>query len=123
MYLILTNLHLKVTGPESVEISWSPPKRPHGVITGYELRRDGELVYLGSETRYHDFTLLPNVEYSYAVIANNSRGAAHSKAATARTHPSAPSGVAPPSLKPVEAGQVDRSSEFKLNVQVLLDEP
>uniref|UniRef100_A0A3Q3B8L8 Usher syndrome 2A (autosomal recessive, mild) n=1 Tax=Kryptolebias marmoratus TaxID=37003 RepID=A0A3Q3B8L8_KRYMA len=98
---------LKVTGPESVEISWRPPKHPNGIITGYELSRDGELIYFGTETHYHDFTLLPSMEYSYVVIANNSRGAVNSKVATAKTHPSAPSGVGPPSLKPLEAGQVD----------------
>uniref|UniRef100_A0A672FK37 Usher syndrome 2A (autosomal recessive, mild) n=1 Tax=Salarias fasciatus TaxID=181472 RepID=A0A672FK37_SALFA len=66
---------LKVTGPESVEVSWRPPERPNGIITGYELHRDGEIVYVGTDTYYHDFTLLPSKEYSYVVRANNSRGA------------------------------------------------
>ncbi|XP_047436500.1 usherin [Mugil cephalus] len=97
---------LKVTGPESVEISWRPPEHPNGIITGYELRRDGEVIYVGTETHYHDFTLLPNVEYSYVVRANNSRGAVSSTVATAKTHPSAPSGVGPPILTPVGTSQV-----------------
>ncbi|XP_071778073.2 usherin [Centroberyx gerrardi] len=97
---------LKVTGPESVEVSWRAPEHPNGIITGYELRRDGEVIYVGSETRYHDFTLLPSVEYSYVVRANNSRGAVSSTAATARTHPSAPSGVAPPTLQPAGPSRV-----------------
>ncbi|XP_076156222.1 usherin [Alosa pseudoharengus] len=97
---------LKVTGSESVEVSWGEPGRPNGVITGYELRRDGQLVYVGNDTRYHDFTLLPSVEYSYAVTANNSQGAAISPAAVARTRPSAPSGVAPPKLQATGAGSV-----------------
>uniref|UniRef100_A0A667ZN39 Usherin n=1 Tax=Myripristis murdjan TaxID=586833 RepID=A0A667ZN39_9TELE len=104
-----TGLHaptLKVTGPESVEVSWTAPEHPNGIITGYELRRDGEVIYVGMETRYHDFTLLPSVEYSYVVRANNSRGAASSTAATARTHPSAPSGVGPPALQGVGPNQV-----------------
>lgn len=42
---------LKVTGSESVEVSWREPGRPNGVVTGYELRRDGQLVYVGNETR------------------------------------------------------------------------
>lgn len=92
-----------------MEIIWGPPKHPNGIITGYELRRDGKLIYFGTKTHYHDFTLLPSMEYSFVVIANNSRGAVSSKVATAKTHPSAPSGVGLPSLKPLEAGQVDYS--------------
>ncbi|XP_069030560.1 usherin [Embiotoca jacksoni] len=97
---------LKVTGPESVEVSWRPPEHPNGIITGYELRRDVEVIYVGTETHYHDFTLLPSVEYSYVVRANNSRGAVSSTVATAKTHPSAPSGVGLPTLTPLGASQV-----------------
>jgi len=105
---------LKVTGPESVEISWRPPEHPNGVITGYELRRDGEVVYVGTETHYHDFTLQASVEYSYIVRANNSKGAVSSKVAIAKTHPSVPSGVGLPTLTPLEAGQVGHSSIWSL---------
>ncbi|XP_030271338.1 usherin [Sparus aurata] len=97
---------LKVTGPESVEVSWRAPEHPNGNITGYELRRDGEVIYVGTETHYHDFTLLPSVEYSYVVRANNSKGAVSSAAATAKTHPSAPSGVGLPTLTPLGPSQV-----------------
>ncbi|KAM9408306.1 LOW QUALITY PROTEIN: usherin [Pholidichthys leucotaenia] len=97
---------IKVTGPESVEISWRPPEHPNGIIIGYELRRDGEVIYVGPETHYHDFTLLPSVEYSYVVRANNSRGAVSSMEVTAKTHPSAPSGVGPPTLTPLGPSQV-----------------
>ncbi|XP_075319241.1 usherin [Odontesthes bonariensis] len=97
---------LKVTGPESVEISWRPPEHPNGMIIGYELRRDGEVVYVGTETHYHDFTLQASVEYRYIVRANNSRGAVSSEVAIAKTHPSVPSGVGLPTLRPLEAGQV-----------------
>ncbi|XP_061132682.1 usherin [Syngnathus typhle] len=97
---------LKVTGPESVEVSWAPPQNPNGIITGYELRRDGQVIYVGPETHYHDFTLVPNVEYSYFVRANNSRGAVSSAEASAQTHPAAPSGVGPPLLSPLGPNQV-----------------
>ncbi|XP_070842368.1 usherin [Chaetodon trifascialis] len=97
---------LKVTGPESLEVSWRSPEHPNGIITGYELRRDGEVIYVGTETHYHDFTLLPSVEYSYVVRANNSKGTVSSAAATAKTHPSAPSGVGLPTLTPLGPSQV-----------------
>lgn len=104
----MTLYSLKVTGPESLEISWSPPQHPNGVITAYELRRDGEIIYVGTETHYHDFTLLPNMEYTYTVRANNSKGTVSSTAATAKTHPSAPSGVGLPTLTPLGAREVNR---------------
>ncbi|MFT7813012.1 usherin [Arapaima gigas] len=91
---------LRVTGSESMEISWVEPEQPNGAITGYELRRDGILIYAGSDTNFHDFTLLPSVEYSYTVTANNSQGSTTSPVARARTSPSAPSGVLPPRLQP-----------------------
>uniref|UniRef100_A0A8C1J3X3 Usherin n=1 Tax=Cyprinus carpio TaxID=7962 RepID=A0A8C1J3X3_CYPCA len=90
---------LKVTGPESVEVTWREPIQPNGVIIGYELRRNGSLIYTGMDTRYHDFTLLPSIAYSYTITANNSQGATTSLPTVARTQPSAPSGVAPPRLQ------------------------
>lgn len=106
----LDHVWLQVTGPESLEISWAPPEHPNGVIRGYELRRDGEVIYVGTETRYHDFTLSPNVEYSYTLRANNSKGAASSAAAAAKTHPAAPSGVGLPTLTPLGPNQVHPST-------------
>lgn len=99
----------QVTGPESIEITWRPPDRPNGIITGYELRRDGEVIYIGRDMHYHDFTLIPSMEYSYVVRANNSKGAVSSEVATAKTHQSAPSGVGFPTLTSLEATQVGQS--------------
>lgn len=110
---------LQVTGPESLEISWVPPEHPNGVINGYELRRDGEVIYVGTETRYHDFTLSPNVEYSYTLRANNSKGAASSAAATAKTHPSAPSGVGLPTLTPLGPNEVQPIYATSLRFQFI----
>lgn len=100
-----------------MEVSWRPPQHPNGVITGYEVRRDGEVVYVGTESRYHDFTLLPSVVYSYTVTANNSKGSVSSTAATAKTHPSAPSGVGLPLLTPLRANQVIIFCIFQVKVQ------
>ncbi|XP_058895005.1 usherin [Kogia breviceps] len=89
---------LQVTGSESIEITWKPPGAPNGQIRSYELRRDGTIVYTGLETRYHDFTLAPGVEYGYTVMANNSQGGVLSPLVKDRTSPSAPSGMEPPKL-------------------------
>lgn len=90
---------LLVMGSESIEITWKLPANPNGKITSYELRRDGVLVYSGLETRYLDFTLMPGMEYSYTVTANNSQGSATSPSAQIKTNPSAPSGMLPPRLQ------------------------
>ncbi|KAM6217822.1 usherin isoform 2-T2 [Rhynchocyon petersi] len=90
---------LQVTGSESIEITWKPPRNPNGQIRSYELRRDGAIVYAGLETRYHDFTLTPGMEYGYTVIANNSQGGILSPLVKERTNPSAPSGLEPPKLE------------------------
>lgn len=90
---------VQVTGSESIEITWKPPRSPNGRIRSYELRRDGTIVYTGLETRYHDFTLTPGVEYGYTVTASNSQGGAVSPLVRDRTSPSAPSGMEPPKLQ------------------------
>ncbi|XP_077013931.1 usherin [Tamandua tetradactyla] len=90
---------LQVTGSESIEITWKPPRNPNGQIRSYELRRDGTIVYTGLETHYHDFTLTPGVEYGYTVTATNSQGGVSSPPVRDQTSPSAPSGMEPPKLQ------------------------
>lgn len=90
---------LQVTGSESIEVTWTPPRHPNGQVRSYELRRDGTIVYTGLETRYQDFTLTPGVEYGYTVTANNSQGGTVSPLVKDRTSPSAPSGMGPPTVQ------------------------
>ncbi|KAM8817678.1 usherin isoform 1-T1 [Rhynchonycteris naso] len=90
---------LQVTGSGSIEVTWKPPRNPNGQVRSYELRRDGAIIYTGLETRYHDFTLTPGVEYGYTVTANNSQGGVSSPLVRDRTSPSAPSGMEPPKLQ------------------------
>ncbi|KAM9212500.1 usherin [Dugong dugon] len=97
---------LQVTGSESIEITWKPPRKPNGQIRSYELRRDGAIVYTGLETRYHDFTLTPGVEYGYTVTANNSQGGIMSPLIKDRTNPSAPSGMEPPKLQSKDSQEI-----------------
>uniref|UniRef100_UPI00398E6111 usherin-like n=1 Tax=Pristiophorus japonicus TaxID=55135 RepID=UPI00398E6111 len=97
---------LQVTGSESIEVTWKEPNSPNGKIKNYELRRDGVLIYAGLETRYHEFTLTPGMEYSYTVAANNSQGSTISPPSKARTNPSAPSGMAPPKLHAWTSGDI-----------------
>lgn len=97
---------LKVTGPESIEVSWKEPAQPNGRLTHYELNRDQELIYTGLENYYHDFTLTSGMEYTYTVTAYNSQGSATSPAVSTRTDPSAPSGMMPPKLKAWSSNEI-----------------
>ncbi|XP_052593935.1 usherin [Peromyscus californicus insignis] len=112
---------LQVTGSESIEITWKPPRKPHGQIRSYELRRDGAIVYTGLETRYHDFTLTPGVEYGYSVTATNSQGRALSPLVKDQTSPSAPSGLEPPKLHPGDALEilVDWDAPVRTNGEII----
>ncbi|XP_056671903.1 usherin isoform X2 [Monodelphis domestica] len=100
---------VQATGSESVEITWKVPARPNGQITNYEVKRDGEIIYTGMETRYHDLNLSSGKEYGYTVTATNSQGSTSSPLVKVRTNPSAPSGMAPPEL------QAWNSQEIKVN--------
>ncbi|KAM5165253.1 usherin [Mantella aurantiaca] len=104
-------LHIKspiftLTSAQSIKISWQSPDKPNGEIKNYELRRNGQLVYAGLDTHYHDFGLQPGTEYIYVIQAKNSKGSCLSSPARIRTHPSSPSGMEPPRLQAVTAHEI-----------------
>ncbi|KAJ8045141.1 Usherin [Holothuria leucospilota] len=99
---------LRALDSRRVEVTWSEPEFPNGVILRYELRRDGKLVYDGDALRWQDFGdggagLTPGQEYSYIVTAINSEGRAISPPASVVTSADAPAGLSPPSLTPRSA--------------------
>ncbi|XP_041469805.1 usherin-like [Lytechinus variegatus] len=96
---------LRVLSATAIEASWSEPNEPNGIISRYELRRDGKLVYDGDAQRYQDFGdgglgLTPGQQYSYVITAFNSRGHAISDAAIITTSSSSPAGLSPPFVTP-----------------------
>ncbi|XP_075719450.1 usherin [Rhinoderma darwinii] len=95
-----------VTSAQSIKISWQSPDKPNGEITNYELRRDGQLTYVGLETHYHDFGLEPGTEYSYTIQASNSQGSCISAPANMKTHSSSPSGMEAPRLHGKSAQEI-----------------
>ncbi|KAJ1157569.1 hypothetical protein NDU88_010275 [Pleurodeles waltl] len=97
---------LNVTGPESIEVTWKEPAQPNGRLLRYELNRDQVLIYTGLENHYHDFILTPGMEYTYTVTAYNSQGSTTSPVVSARTAPSAPSGMMPPKLKSWSSNEI-----------------
>ncbi|NXL36266.1 USH2A protein, partial [Glaucidium brasilianum] len=63
--------HIIVSSTE-VEIYWSEPKKPNGLITQYRLFRDGEQIFLGGSTdlNFTDVNLQPNSRYVYQLEAS-----------------------------------------------------
>lgn len=97
---------LRVTGTRSVEVSWQPPARPNGLITAYELRRNGSLVQLTTESWYIDYDCQPGTTYSYRVTAYNSRGSVDSIATVATTLSATPGHIQPPSLTVLSSADI-----------------
>jgi len=87
-----------VTGTRSTEVSWSPPIRPNGLITSYELRRNGSLIQLTTDTWYVDYDCVPGTTYAYRLSAYNSKGSVDSPVTLVTTFSSAPQGIRPPEL-------------------------
>ncbi|CAO2638823.1 Ush2A [Lemmus lemmus] len=82
---------------------------------------DGATVYTGLETRYHDFTLAPGVEYCYSVTATNSQESVSSPLVKDQTSPSAPSGLQPPKLQAEDALEIlaDWDSPVRTNSEII----
>ena len=89
-------------------ILWSSPSSPNGIITSYEVIRDGNTIVSLSSFQYRDRNLDPYTDYSYQIIACNSRGGCVTSIATGgRTLESIPHGVIAPSLTAVSFSQVE----------------
>ena len=97
---------VRVTGTRSTEISWSAPAKPNGLITAYELRRNGSLIQLTVDRWYVDYDCLPGTTYGYKVTAYNSKGGVDSPVTFVRTFSSAPQGIQPPDLEVLSATNV-----------------
>ncbi|XP_041351149.1 usherin-like [Gigantopelta aegis] len=104
---------LRVMSSTSIEISWDLPVNPNGVITSYDVRRDGRLIYTNSlsssgrlSQTYTDYSLEPGEEYSYTVLARNRKGSIESPSSKAQTYSSSPSGMDPPSLLPATSTSI-----------------
>ena len=82
----------------SVEITWSQPTSPNGIITNYTIRRDGDVIFQGLQFEYVDTDLEGDVLYSYTVEAVNSAGGTASPETVIRTRVGIPEGLAAPVL-------------------------
>lgn len=81
----------------SVEIAWSPPSVPNGIITSYILMRDNVVVFEGLELQFVDTQLVGDIQYTYTVFAVNSAGNV-TAIISIRTQAGIPEGLATPSV-------------------------
>ena len=104
---------LRVVSSTAIEVSWSPPNSPNGVISSYDVRRDGNLIFTDSNaldgtlvTAYTDYELQPGEEYTYTIIARNAKGSVESPPSQARTYSTSPTGLASPTLAAISSTSI-----------------
>ncbi|KAM6459617.1 usherin [Liasis olivaceus] len=103
-------------GPTSIEVKWSPPKKPNGIIRNYFVYRrpmetqEEMLVFIWSEgaLEFIDATdvLQPFTEYEYHVKAQNSKGSVGSSWSSVQTLEALPSDMKAPSVQAISAHSV-----------------
>ena len=94
-----------------VQISWSPPSSPNGIITRYTIyRKTGNSaplpVCLTSQLTCLNSGLLGYTEYSYKVRSRNSAGSVDGPWSNVRTPEGPPQGINPPSLDVLSSTEV-----------------
>ena len=96
---------LYVIGPTAIDVRWSSPGKPNGIIRFYIVKRTLQqnaavVVYNGTDRRFIDRTVNPGTSYGYSVEAHNSAGFVGSPITySERTGPSAPEDVKSPELE------------------------
>lgn len=107
---------LTVLSSSSIDVTWKPPSKPNGVISSYDVKRDGKLIYTESlgtnsvlQSTYTDFNLEPGTEYIYVVVARNRKGSTESLPTPATTYSSSPTGLLAPTLS------VQSSTSIQIN--------
>ena len=104
----LTAPLLFVRGPTVIEATWTPPATPNGIIRYYTLRRDGLVVYNGTDLRFFDRTVSPGLSYLYTISCTNGAGSVTSIGRrSASTNPSAPENVSMPVLRPLTSSSIE----------------
>ncbi|NXS31863.1 ROS1 kinase, partial [Pomatostomus ruficeps] len=69
---------IQSSSPNTVEVSWSPPRFPNGLIIGYNLLLTSENHELLRASRGHSFqfySTFPNTTYRFSIVAVNEIGA------------------------------------------------
>ena len=87
-----------VLGPSSIQVTWSEPTRPNGVISNYMLFVNDVQVVSGIVFEYTASNLTPFTVYSFYLAVCNQAGCASSITVTDVTDQAPPTDIDPPSL-------------------------
>ncbi|XP_070624944.1 usherin-like [Bos indicus] len=87
-----------VVNSTTVELFWSPPEKPNGLISQYQLSRNGSLIFLGGseEQNFTDKNLEPNSRYVYKLEATTGGGSSPSDEYIIQTPILTPEEIQPP---------------------------
>ncbi|KAB0344935.1 hypothetical protein FD754_021861, partial [Muntiacus muntjak] len=87
-----------VINSTTVELFWSPPEKPNGLISQYQLSRNGSLIFLGGseEQNFTDKNLEPNSRYVYKLEATTGGGSSSSDEYIIQTPILTPEEIQPP---------------------------
>ncbi len=113
MYVLSHDVTCSLTAPDeqappflipldstTIFLGWLEPEAPNGVISGYNVYRNGFVIATITEMSYNDTGLTPSTEYSYIIEAFNVVGATSSFAVQAQTLEGVPTGILQPFLEP-----------------------
>ena len=98
-----------VVSARKVELSWSSPKVPNGVILFYTLRRNLTVIYNGTQLNFTDVSISPATIYSYTVEVSTLGGNTVSNKTDVMTPESSPEGIAVPFLYAISSSSINVS--------------
>nr|XP_047132108.1 usherin isoform X3 [Hydra vulgaris] len=100
---------ITIINARMVELEWSPPKSPNGIILSYVLKRNLTVIYNGMQLNLSDVSVLPATLYIYTVGASTLGGYTESNITVVRTPESTPQGIALPNLYALSSSSINVS--------------
>ena len=97
---------LQIIQFDVIEISWSPPTSPNGIIQYFVLRKNENIILNSTNLTYTDTDIFASSTYRYTIEVFNSVGSILSGAASITTPDSTPSGLDPPTVTALNATAV-----------------
>ena len=92
-----TNLVANVSSLSEIDLSWTASTESRTVIS-YQLIRNGKQIGTATSTSYADKTVIPGVQYTYAVTAVDSAGNVSAESSSVVAETSSSSDITPPSI-------------------------
>ena len=81
---------------DMIEIAWTTPTHPNGMILYYVLRRNGQVIFQDNALQYIDTDLEGGVLYTYTIEVVNGAGGTVGQTINVTTPTASPTGISPP---------------------------